>query len=190
MIEDLLKLELGITINIPFPRLVTLGVLVYSGDNLEIHNLGGFSCCFSSKDICRFCHATYLDLDSHIHDYDSDKPHDYWTTSEYDKICDALEEEEEDEKPIIESRVSTGNLFNEEDNEDDEADTYDDSSSENGGGTEEDESEEEAIEQRKESRFGLRKRCPLNQLKAFHSVLNFPPDIMHDHMEVGFILFY
>ena len=94
LIEDLLKLESGITINLPFPRLVQLGVLAYSGDNLESHNLGGFSCCFSSKDICRFCHATYLDLDSHIHDYDSDKPHDYWTTSEYDKICDALEEEE------------------------------------------------------------------------------------------------
>jgi hypothetical protein len=31
--------------------------------------------------------------------------------------------------------------------------------------------------------FGLRQKCPLNKLEAFHSVLAFPPDAMHDLFE-------
>lgn len=41
-------------------RLTFKGSLsVVSGDNLSQHEIGGFSCCFSSGHICRFCDALY-----------------------------------------------------------------------------------------------------------------------------------
>ena len=179
LIEDLKKLEVGITIKYPIPRLVQLGVLAYSADNLEAHSLGGFSCCFSSNDICRFCHATYKQLESNIHDYDSDTPHDYWTVDDYDKICDDLEEDEDDE-PVIEATVTEANIFVDVEGGDSETDECEDVSSEDEGDQEDSDDESEQVS---ESYFGLRKRCPLNQLESFHAVLGFPPDCMHDLME-------
>ena len=31
--------------------------------------------------------------------------------------------------------------------------------------------------------YGLKQRCPFNQLEAFHAVYSFPPDVLHDIME-------
>ena len=41
--------------------------------------------------------------------------------------------------------------------------------------------EDSSIEQ--ESAYGLRMRCPLNSLSAFHAVFSFPPDMLHDILE-------
>ena len=51
LVEDLKELEIGIEIQYPFVKTIQLGVLAYSADNLESHNVGGFSSCFSSRDI-------------------------------------------------------------------------------------------------------------------------------------------
>jgi hypothetical protein len=79
----------------PVPRLLKCGLILHAGDNLESHSVGGFSTCFSSLDICRFCHITHSDLRDHIHDYDGEAAHKYWTTTEYDIVCDELEANDE-----------------------------------------------------------------------------------------------
>ena len=53
MVSDLKKLELGVEVNYPMTRIVKCGIACYSADNLEASVMGGFSACFSSKDVCR-----------------------------------------------------------------------------------------------------------------------------------------
>ena len=53
LVQDLKLLEAGIVVNYPVERVVRCGVLIHPADNLEAHGVGGFSQCFSSKDICR-----------------------------------------------------------------------------------------------------------------------------------------
>ena len=90
LVKDLSVLENGITIDVPFTRQVKFGVLAYVADNLEAHTLGGFSACFSSKDICRICHINYEQLETHIHDFGEEGAHDYWSIPEYDQIISNL----------------------------------------------------------------------------------------------------
>ena len=78
------------------PKLVKCGVLLHAGDNLESHTVGGFSMSFSSRDVCRFCHLQHSQLKENIHDFDGEEAHKYWTTTEYDNICDCIEAEEDD----------------------------------------------------------------------------------------------
>ena len=55
LLADLKTLEtVGVQVTEPFERRVKAALFIYSGDNLECHTIGGFSCCFSSKDICRY----------------------------------------------------------------------------------------------------------------------------------------
>jgi hypothetical protein len=67
------------------------GLLCHLGDNLESHGVAGFSTCFSSSDICRECHLAYNELPDIFGIPTSDK----WTVSEYDKICDSIETEQD-----------------------------------------------------------------------------------------------
>ena len=53
LIEDMKALEEGITVDLPFKRVIRVGFCLHLGDNLEQHSLGMLSVCFSSKDICR-----------------------------------------------------------------------------------------------------------------------------------------
>ena len=85
-----MKLEEGIIVNNPEPNKVKFGLHLYAADNLEAHQLSGFSSCFSSKSVCRWCHIQYEQLDDNIHDYDGDRAHDKWTTKEYDAIVSKL----------------------------------------------------------------------------------------------------
>ena len=39
-----------------------------SADNLSAHSLAGFTCCFSSGRVCRFCMVTYNCLKSHVNE--------------------------------------------------------------------------------------------------------------------------
>ena len=173
LIEDLKILEGGVSLTEPVPRVMKFGILAYSADNLEAHSLGGFSCCFSSKDVCRFCHITYDELDSHIHDFDGSDAHKYWSVKEYDNICKDLTEEEQDSEEVF-CRITEDNLF---DDSCYQEDTTDDFSSE-------DEMEQDVMtEGRTMNNFGLRHKCPLNALQSFHAVTQFPPDCMHDLME-------
>ena len=183
LIDDLKQLEEGITVSSPIERKVKLAVLAYSADNLEAHSLGGFSMCFSSRDICRFCHATHPDLKSRIHDFDSDEPHRYWKVNEYNDIFDKLEEDEEEQS--VGSMDLERNLFNEGEESGDKNSVEDDDFNEGDDNSVEDDdlNELDSSEIVNKNTYGLRKRCPLNKLASFHSVLQFPPDCVHDLME-------
>ena len=187
LLDDMKKMEEGFDIQLPFPRKVKCGFLVHAGDNLESHTVGGFSSCFSSKDICRFCHASYTDLVDHIHDYDGEEPHSYWNIPEYDSIVNRLEAaqaEENDVDDLAEVSVSQleMNMFSEINEEsasmeENEHSEHDDTESD---------FEEENIDDDtsdNNNNYGLRKRCIFNELKAFHAVYSFPPDVLHDVFE-------
>ena len=85
LVNDLMVLEKdGIEVQEPVERRVKAGVLLYCGDNLESHLVGGFSASFSSKDVCRHCHIQYSDLQTNIHDFSGDSVHKQWSEAEYD----------------------------------------------------------------------------------------------------------
>ena len=177
-LEDLKKLETGIQVEKPVSRLVKCGLLLHAADNLEAHEVGGFSTCFSSKSVCRWCHVQYKDLQSNIHDYDGNDCHRKWSVDEYDKIADQLERNKEADRVDCEDMLTldqeeiTGvNLFDE---------FEEPSSSEDNDSDEEVENETETEDV---STFGLRWRCPFNTLESFHAITSFPPDLLHDHLE-------
>jgi len=43
-------------------KIIKMGLICYSADNLEASVVGGFSPCYSSNDVCRICHHQYKDL--------------------------------------------------------------------------------------------------------------------------------
>ena len=160
LVDDLLKLEEGVLID---HRRVKFGLLLYAADNLEAHQLGGFSKCFSSNSICRFCHCQYENLDSHIHDFDGETAHKRWSISEYDSIVASLGEE---------GMSDIEYLYNNDGNETDDNDSDGD---EDGGISDSDNEDRED--------WGVKSKCPLNKLSSFHSVGSMPPDLMHDLLE-------
>ena len=84
LIDDLLLLEKGVQVG---SRTIKLGIVAYVADNLESHFIGGFSCNFASRDICRSCHLQYVDLPN-ISGVLSSKQ---WTEAEYDADAENLE---------------------------------------------------------------------------------------------------
>ena len=180
LLNDLIILEQGIQVNDPLPRTVKCGVILHAGDNLESHTVGGFSTSFSSRDVCRFCHIQYSDLLNHIHDFDGDSVHKYWSVKEYDDICDRLEKQDNSEVPleggftldIVEETLLEADepVFETEEFDDDEiTDGIEDVHSSDANTDYE--------------FYGLRHRCPFNALQSFHAVYSFPPDILHDFHE-------
>ena len=157
LVADLRTLETGITISQPETRRVRAGVLCYAADNLEASLVGGFSACFSSKDVCRTCHIQHRDLDSHISDYDGPSPHPYWSESEYDAIIQSLDIREEGQHEV--SETSEDQLTDESD-VDDNSEVEESQSSEN---EMEGESDGDIIDKR-----GVKSECPLNILQSFH----------------------
>ena len=191
LVKDLKELELGIKVHFPVEKHVKMGLLAYSADNLEAHSLGGFSCCFSSYDICRMCHCLHSDLAQNIHDYDGETMKKYWTETEYDAICDSLEnttEAEEEELAENElffdvlkdkhglSRVVETAIEDSDDETEENCELSEMNEGQEMSMVEDDEDDET-------NKFGLRSRCPLNQLEAFHAIVGFPPDCMHDALE-------
>ena len=168
LVKDLVKLERGILINIPEPKVVKFGLLLYAADNLEAHQLGGFSSCFSSKSICRHCHIQYDQLDENIHDMDGEEPHARWTVQEYDSIISSIEDQEmtEDVEDVVEMESLIAA----------DEDDFDDEGSEDG--EDDNDGEEGIIDNR-----WIKSRCPLNILQSFHCVNGFPPDLLHDFLE-------
>ncbi len=59
LIEDLQRLETGITVN---GETIKAGLLCYLGDNLEAHLVAGLSQCFSGGYVCRQCTIKHSDL--------------------------------------------------------------------------------------------------------------------------------
>ena len=119
--------------------------------------------------------------------------HKYWKTQEYDHIVDSIEEtnsDSEDEDVNIDQLEI--NLFNKVDepfaieinsqapDSDDDEDSIESSSD-----TDDDDSQfdEESVAAYPDNNFGLKSRCPFNELQAFHAIHSFPPDIMHDLFE-------
>ena len=169
LINDLLTLEnRGIDVSLPFSRNVKAGLLLYSGDNLESHAIGGFSTSFSSKSICRHCHCQYDDLQDHISDYDGDEIHAPWTIAEYDNL--PFEDEADNFVSDVYEEVDSNNLFTEfdepTDNDCDPSISFPES-----------ESYEDRVD------YGVKYRCVFNKLESFHCITSMPPDSMHDLME-------
>ena len=157
---DLQTLESGIVIDFPVTRRVKLGVLCYASDNLEASLVGGFSACFSSKDVCRVCHIQHQQLESHIHDFDDESPHKYWSENEYDRIAQTLDnEEEESDMPQIED-IKPENLFSGDDGSDlvEQSDSADSDLNDDISDTED----------RVLNTQGVKSKCPLNILNSFH----------------------
>ena len=171
LVEDLKKLEDGINVDTPEPSIVKAGLLIHPADNLEAHSLGGFSGSFSSKSICRFCHIQYTDLEDNIHSYDGEGAHDKWTVEDYENGIRSLEEEEDDNDDI----EILENLSQDEDELDEDDETENDD-----GESEADNDDDDDVVSNK---WGLKRQCPLNILKAFHCVKSLPPDFMHDILE-------
>ena len=171
LVQDLKTLEEGIVVNIlGCHNIVRFGLLLYSADNLEAHTLSGLSASFSSKSVCRACHIQYEQLDDNIHDYDGSSCHSRWTVEEYDSIVDALvpdkqidttDEQQYDEEQIIYEYC--------------DSDSYDDAES----GSDCSEHEAGMIE----NDWGVKSKCPFNELQSFHCIQGFPFDLMHDWME-------
>ena len=168
LIDDLKDLEQeGIEVIYPTRKIVKLGVLAYSGDNLESHGMGGFSTCFSSKDVCRFCHCQYSDLIDNIHDLSGEKIKEYWSIEEYDSICDRIEEENDsssDSECDEYFSTETG-----EHNVTQQVNQHQRNSSD--------------TEEQQLKTYGLTRRCAFNVLRNFHACISFPVDLMHDLFE-------
>ena len=171
LVKDLKVLELGVKVTHPVERIVKCGVLIHPADNLEAHCVGGYSQSFSSRDICRFCHIQHEDLADNIHDYDS-KVHAKWNAEEYDKAAQIVEnmkgydDDDSEEEMVIGLNVDGSDVDSE-----DGIESGDDS-------TADEDDEDENVEL-----FGIKHRCPLNSLEAFHSTSAFPPDLLHDVFE-------
>ena len=185
LVNDLMKLEQGIEINVPITRTVKCGLLCYSSDNLEAHVVGGFTGSFSSRDVCRFCHCMYTDLEDRIHDLTEHGSHEYWTVDEYDRIIEDLalgnsSDEESVEYPLdnILVDIDSHNTSEEEDSDAEDNVDHEEGLEVNEELVEDAEGDIEGLETR-----GVRSECPFNRLLSFHCVYGFPPDVMHDLME-------
>ena len=163
LIEDLKKLENGLKIDSPEPRVVKAGLLLHSADNLEAHILGGFSASFSSKSICRFCHIQHNQLEDNIHDYCGDDAHERWTVSEYDNCAGRLEQENAPDVDVMEGIDGV---------DEDEDDVSSDSEDEDDDHDSDNENDETPGDH---NRWGLKHNCHLNTLKSFHCTSGFPP---------------
>jgi hypothetical protein len=83
LVDDLKKLESGVQIG---GRMIKMGLICYSADNLEASSIGGFSQCFSSVDVCRVCHQQHQDLQE-ITGIPKMQP---WTREDYDNAVDNI----------------------------------------------------------------------------------------------------
>ena len=117
------------------------------------------------RNICRFCHyITHGDLLDHIHDYDGETHHEYWTVTQYDQICDQLEvNAEEQEEAIPNSLPSILNVEQHLFDEFEEPQNAEDTDEE----TDEDSDNDETEDNMLQNKFGLRHRCPFNSLQSF-----------------------
>ena len=185
LIDDLKVLESGIIVDLPVCRKIKVCFPLHLGDNLESHSLGGWSTCFSSKDICRTCHVQYEDLETRIHNYTANGPHSYWSIDEYDKIVRNLADSACNDSDSTEQLViCDDNLFTEiEDPMDTEDGAIDIIVAERSEDDSDQDFEDESESSPLESVHGLRSKCPLNCLQAFHAVNSFPQDSLHDVLE-------
>ena len=185
LVADLKKLEDGIEIEIPVPKLIKCGLLVHSADNLEAMQVGGFSTCFSSRDVCRWCHCQYKDLPDHIHDFDGDGSHSYWSIEEYDRIANDIEmaEGEQDAETDVDVENPLDLFEHGEESSDSSSDESDQEDMDDDQPSSEADEVEDGHNTDNRGRYGLRKRCPFNDLQSFHAVYSFPPDVLHDLFE-------
>ena len=192
IVEDLIKLESGIVMNIPEPKLTKVGLLLHAADNLEAHTIGGFSASFSSKSVCRICHIQYSELEDNIHDHDGDKAHDRWTVQEYDEVAISFNQrtevagsESQSEYVVILDENNDDLILSSDDGSDDDDEESDEESDATDDDIEDDDNEGSPEDSSVEiiNKWGLKSMCPLNVLQSFHCVRSFPPDLLHDWME-------
>ena len=135
---------------------------------LQAHVIGGFSGSFSTRDVCRYCHVQYEDLQDHIHNFVEGKSvHEPWTVTEYDSIVEQVDHGG-DFGEVEHVQITEINLFDEHDDPEEEIDQ---------------DSEEEASDEELNESHGLKGKCVFNDLKSFHCVISMPPDCLHDLFE-------
>jgi hypothetical protein len=105
LLDDLKRLEQGLQVGEKF---LQMGIVAHLGDNLESHTVGGFSSCFSSKDICRNCHLQFSELPNITGLPTASK----WTQAEYDEAVRTHLEKQPGDKSQSQFGVSGSCVFN------------------------------------------------------------------------------
>jgi hypothetical protein len=95
LLDDLRRLEVGVDG-------IQAGIVAYCGDNLELHDFGGFRRVFNSGNICRFCHLQH----SALQEYESWVNCQPWDRDTYDAMCDQIENDDTAEKLPLRERCS------------------------------------------------------------------------------------
>jgi hypothetical protein len=99
LLADLQRLEDGVDG-------IQAGIVAYCGDNLELHDFGGFRRVFNSGSICRYCraqHSSLQETDGWLSDLS-------WDRETYDAICDEIESGDSTQKFAIRERCSFNKL--------------------------------------------------------------------------------
>lgn len=123
VLQDLKQLEEGVLVD---GELIRAGLLIYSADNLEAHEIAGIQTHFNSGYVCRFCKIKHNELgELEIPGFLS---YPKMTLTEYDRAVSLLENEQTPQSPevadegvcdeILESQDET-NERNEQDQDDD-----------------------------------------------------------------------
>ena len=123
----------------------------------------------------RFCHCQYTDLQSNIHQCQTNEGLALWTVEEYDMIVNSVFPEQNPDH--CDQLVTRDNLFNEYEEPSGESEDDSDANSHYSSSDEVDDDRDGNIN------HGLKSKCVFNQLKAFHCVTSMPPDCLHDLFE-------
>lgn len=99
LLDDLHTLEAGVDG-------LQAGIVAYCGDNLELHEFGGFRRIFNSGNICRCCHLQHSALQEFDH-WGSCKS---WDRETYDAMCDQIETSSSSEKFPLRERCTFNTL--------------------------------------------------------------------------------
>ena len=184
IVNDLKILEEGVLIK---GKLVKAGLLIYSGDNLESHHIGGFQTNFNKGYICRFCLIKHKDLCK----FQQEKYQHKWSVEIYDALANDLREENSQQAPVApnvivdeEVIIESDEIADEIDDEIEEIYKEIDLAEDREEDSEEEEDEEEEQEA-EETKGKIKFESIFNELKSFHAVSSLPNDIFHDLLEGG-----
>ena len=125
--------------------------------------------------MCRFCHCQYTDLQSNIHQCQTNEGLALWTVEEYDMVVNSFSPEQNPDH--CDQLVGRDNIFNEYEEPSGESEDDSDANSHYSTSDEVDDDRDGNINQR------LKSKCVFNQLEAFHCVTSMPPDCLHNLFE-------
>ena len=182
LLVDMKRLENGLVISCPEPKLIKAGLLCYVADNLEAHLIGGFSGSFSSNSICRVCHIQHGQLvDQMIYD-ENGMSHTEWTVNEYDECIRSLNLDDNDSNEESQ-QLNSEEIVNDNPTHSDSSSSDSEDEDQGSEKSDSDDIENDDNNAQPMNKWGLRHACPFNELSSFHCVTSLPFDLMHDLME-------